>query len=135
MPKPDASALAAAATEFDAELAVYGRLGDVFLKTPLTTLKHLERANRMLGEIGESETRLQQIAQRLIAALSSSRKHQEELSTAVIAHAPVLAARNAKLGELMTEMSALAAEVAELNAQVAPASGSADPAAGAAVVS
>ena len=42
MTKPDPSALVAAAIAFDAELATYARLGDLYLRAPTTTLKHLE---------------------------------------------------------------------------------------------
>ena len=101
MAKSD-SPLVIAATEFDEVLAVYSRLGELFLKTPLTTLKHLERANQTLGELADSEQRLQDAGKKLIEALSAARQKQEQLSQAVIAHAPTLQARNTRLRELMT---------------------------------
>jgi hypothetical protein len=117
MPKQD-SPLVDAAAAFDAELAVYARLGDLFLKTPLTTLKHLERANQTLGEIADSEQRLQDAGKRLIEALSGARQRQEQLSADVVGHAPTVQARNARLRELMTTMTELAADVAKLNTLV-----------------
>ena len=48
MPKSD-SALVEAAAKFASELESYSRLGDLFLKTPLTSVKHLERANQLLA--------------------------------------------------------------------------------------
>ena len=63
MPK-DSSPLTEAATAFDAELVVYARLGELFLKTPLTSLKQLERANQLIGEIADCEQRLQDCGKR-----------------------------------------------------------------------
>src|SRR3954471_18537824 len=124
MPKQDSSPLVDAAAAFDAELATYARLGELFIKTPLTSLKHLERANTTIGEIADSEQRLQDIGKRLIEALSAARSKQEELSNAVVAHAPTVQARNARLRELMASMNELAADVAKINTMVAPANGS-----------
>jgi hypothetical protein len=55
MAKQDPSVLADAASSFDAELATYARLGKLFLETPLSSVKHLERANHTLGEIAACE--------------------------------------------------------------------------------
>ena len=64
MAKQD-NALADAAAGFDDELAAYTRLGDLFLKTPLSSVKHLERANATLAEIAACEERLHR---RLVAS-------------------------------------------------------------------
>jgi len=117
MPK-DPSPLSDAAAAFDAELVVYARLGELFLKTPLTSLKHLERANQTIGEIADCEQRLQDCGKRLIEALTAARGKQESLSNAVVAHAPTVQARNAKLKELMLAMGQIATEAAAVNAQV-----------------
>lgn len=122
MAKSD-SPLVIAATEFDEVLAVYSRLGELLLKTPLTTLKHLERANQTLGELADSEQRLQNAGKKLIEALTAARQKQEQLSQDVIAHAPTLQARNARLRELMNEMGALAQDVAGINTLVAAKNG------------
>ncbi len=124
MGNSDRPPLVAAATAFDDELAIYARLGELFLKTPLTSLKHLERANHTLAELAECEQRLQLAGQRLLEALAGARQHQEQLATAVIAHAPVVQARNTKLSELMIAMGALATEAAAINAEVAQTNGS-----------
>ena len=50
MSKSD-SALVEAAAKFASELESYARLGDLFLKTPLSSVKHLERANQTLADI------------------------------------------------------------------------------------
>jgi len=127
MAHADRSPLVAAATAFDDELAIYARLGELFLKTPLTSLKHLERANHTLGELAECEQRLQIAGQRLIEALGGARQHQEQLAASVVAHAPAVQERNGKLKELMAAMAELATEAAAINAHVMQTNGSARP--------
>jgi len=118
MAKPEPSALVAAASAFDSELATYQRLGELFLRAPLETVKHLERAKATLDELAGCEERLQAAAQRLIAALGEARGRQEDLATRVVGHAPQLQARNASVGKLMAEMHAIAADVAAINQNV-----------------
>src|SRR5688572_10629512 len=117
MAKSD-SPLVQAATQFDEELAIYARLGELFLKTPLTTLKHLERANQTLGEIADCEQRLSDAGKRLIEALTGARQKQEELSQSVIDYAPTVQARNTTLRELMSAMGELAGDVQSVNTLV-----------------
>jgi DNA anti-recombination protein RmuC len=117
MAKSD-SPLVQAATAFDEELAIYARLGELFLKTPLTTLKHLERANQTLGEIADCEQRLSDAGKRLIEALTGARQQQEQLSQSVVDYAPTVQARNTKLRELMQAMAELATDVQSVNALV-----------------
>jgi DNA anti-recombination protein RmuC len=114
MAKPE-TALADAAAGFDEALAAYSRLGELFLKTPLASVSQLERANATLGEIAACEERLQAAGQRMVQALSATRTHQEELAARVVAHVPVVQARNQRLNELMTELTAVAGEVGGLN--------------------
>jgi hypothetical protein len=90
----------------------------LFLKTPLTSLKHLERANQTLGELADCEQKLQDTGRKLIEALTAARQTQEKLSQDVIAQAPMLKERNGHLRDLMTEMGALAADVQSVNALV-----------------
>lgn len=124
MAKSD-SALVNAAAAFDEELATYSRLGELFLKTPLNTLKHLERANQTLGELADSEQRLQDAGKQLIEALTGARSKQEQLSQSVIDYAPTVQARNQKLRELMTSMGELAGDVSQLNTIVTSKNGDA----------
>ena len=109
------SELAEAAAGFEEELAAYARLGELFLKTPLSSVKQLERANTALGEIAACEERLQAAGQRMVQALSASRMRQEQLSRDVVAHVPVVQDRNRRLNELMTELTAVAGEVGGIN--------------------
>lgn len=117
MAKPD-SPLVQAAAAFDQELAVYARLGELFLKTPLDTLKHVERANQTLGELAECEQRLQDTGRALIEAVTAAREKQQQLSQSVIDYAPTLQARNEKLRELMTAMGELASDATAVNTAV-----------------
>lgn len=109
------TALAAAAAAFDDELASYARLGDLFLKTPLSSVKHLERANATLADIAACEERLQAAGQRMVQALSAARARQEQLARDVVAHVPQIQARNKQLNDLMSELTAVAGEVGQLN--------------------
>jgi uncharacterized protein YecE (DUF72 family) len=118
MANPD-TALADAAAGFDEALAAYARLGELFLNTPLASVKQLERANATLGEIATCEERLQTAGLRLVQALSAARSQQEQLSAEVVAHVPVVQAKNQRLNELMTELTAVAGEVGGLNQVIA----------------
>jgi len=117
MSKPD-TALAAAAAGFDEELAAYTRLGDLFIKTPVASVKQLERANGILTEIAACEERLQAAGQRMVGALAAARAHQEQLAHDVVARVPVVQARNRRLNELMAELTAVAGEVGSLNSTI-----------------
>jgi len=115
MVNDESSALTEAATAFDIELSTYTRLGELFVKTPLASVTHLERANAALAEIASCEERLQLAGQRLVQALATSRDRQEHLAKQVVAHVPVLQARNKRLQELMAELADVASEVGGLN--------------------
>ncbi|MEJ7599296.1 MAG: hypothetical protein WKG01_15425 [Kofleriaceae bacterium] len=130
MAKQDPSVLTDAAAAFDAELSSYTRLGELFLKTPLSSVKHLERANTTLAEIAACEERLQAAGQTLVQALSRSRAHQEQLATQVVAHVPEVQARNTRLQELMAELAGVAGEVGNLNNVISAKGGNGDATAG-----
>ena len=115
MAKHDPSVLADAAVAFDGELATYARLGKIFVETPLSSVKQLERANLTLAEIAACEERLQAAGQALVAALGGARQRQEQLAKDVVAHVPAIQARNQQLQQLMSELGALAGEVSGLN--------------------
>lgn len=117
MAKTDAD-LAEAAADFDRELAAYTRLGELFLGTALSSVKQLERANGTLAEIASCEERLQAAGQRMVQALGAARGRQEQLAKDVVAHVPVVQARNQKLKELMAELGAVATEVGGLNTAI-----------------
>lgn len=108
-------ALVDAVAGFESELAAYARLGELFLKTPLASVKQLERANATLGDIAKCEERLQAAGQRMVHALSAARGHQEQLAAQVVAHVPAVQARNQQLNELMNELTAIVGEGGSLN--------------------
>jgi hypothetical protein len=115
-PSTDAGvALVDAVAGFESELASYARLGELFLKTPLASVKQLERANATLGDIAKCEERLQAAGQRMVHALSAARATQEQLAAKVVAHVPALQARNHQLNELMSELTAIVGEGGSLN--------------------
>lgn len=126
MAKSEPSELMDAAAAFSTELAAYARLGKLFLDTPLTSVKHLERANQTLRDIASCEERLQSAGQRLVKALASAREQQEQLATDVVAHVPNIQARNQRLQDLMVELNAVAGEVSNLNASFAGHRGNGD---------
>jgi hypothetical protein len=115
MAKQDESPLVEAAAKFDEELATYSRLGELFLKTPLSSVKYLERANGTLAELAGCEERLQAAGQSLVKALASARDAQEQLAQQVVAHVPAVQQRNTRLQELMGELTSVAGEVGGLN--------------------
>lgn len=115
-PEPE---LAEAAAAFDEALSAYGRLGELFLKTPLSSVKHLERANASLAEIAACEGRLQAAGQRMVQALNTARSQQERLASEVVAHVPAVQARNQQLHQLMTQLTGLASEVNSVNQLIA----------------
>ena len=118
MAKQESSELTEAATAFEGELATYTRLGELFVKTPLASVKYLERANSTLAEIAACEGRLQEAGQRLVQALAAARDGQEQLAKQVVAHVPQVQERNKRLQELMTELAGVATEVGGLNAVI-----------------
>lgn len=107
--------LAEAAAGFDQELAAYARLGELFVNTQLSSVKHLERANTTLAEIADCEGRLQVAGQRMVQALSAARSRQEQLAKEVVARVPVVQDRNRQLKELMAELGEVAGDVGQLN--------------------
>jgi hypothetical protein len=118
MAKQDTTQLADAAAAFDESFASYARLGELFLKTPLSSAKLLERANKTLTEIAACEHRLQAAGQALVEALSAVRAQQEQLSHLVVAHVPIVQQRNQRLAELMSELTGVAGEIGGLNTQI-----------------
>jgi hypothetical protein len=126
MSKQEASALEQAAAVFAEELASYSRLGELFIKTPLSSVKHLERANQTLSEIAAAEGKLQAAGQDLVKVLAAARQQQETLAKGVVDHVPVLQKRNERLRDLMGELTSVAGEVSELNAAIQHRGGNGD---------
>lgn len=119
--------LAEAAAGFDQELAAYARLGELFVGTSLSSVKHLERANATLAEIAACEDRLQAAGQRMARAIAAARANQEQLARGVIARIPVVQDRNRRLKELMAELAAVAGELGSLHTTIAARRDNGDP--------
>lgn len=115
MAKSD-SPLAAAAAAYEAEFATYQRLADLFVKTPLNTIKHLDRANESLAELAECEQRLQQNLHNILSVLTETRKVQEGLAGQVVAHAPKFKERKDMLAALTQRVADIAKDASQLNA-------------------
>jgi chromosome segregation ATPase len=111
--------LADATAGFDQELAAYTRLGELFVQSPVGSVKQLERANTTLAEISACEERLQAAAQRLVQALGAARARQEQLARDVVARVPVVRDRNRRLQELMADLAGVATQVGALNTSIA----------------
>jgi hypothetical protein len=115
--RPGPSPLIAAAQAFDDELQIYTRLAELFVKTPLTTTKHLDRINETLGEIAACEQRLGETGRALVGALTTARQRQEELAQQVVDRLPAVKERNERLRSLMVELEALGKETAAVSAE------------------
>lgn len=109
------AALVAAATAFEDALEEYARLAELLLRTPLTSVKHLERANQTIAEIGATEERLGATGRGLAQAISEARDRQQALADQMVAHLPAVHARNEALRALVTELQQLAETVRGIN--------------------
>lgn len=117
--RQDDSALVAAAAAFDRELEEYGRLAELLLKTPLRSVKQLERANQAIEEITATEERLRATGQGLAKAIADAHGKQQGLAEQMVAHLPAVAERNGVLRGLVGELHEIAAAMRELNAATA----------------
>jgi hypothetical protein len=124
-PAADA-ALVAAATAFDEQLTEYARLAELLLRTPLATVKHLERANQTIEEIGATETRLGETGRALALAISEARDRQQQLAEQMVAHLPSVQARNQALRDLITDLQQLAETVRAINSAASGGAGALD---------
>lgn len=109
------SELVAAAQAFDDELAAYAQHAETLIKTPLATMRQLERIHATLAEIGACEERLGATGARLAQAIAAARDAQDQLAKQMIARLPEIKARNEQLGALMAEFDALGTEASALN--------------------
>ena len=113
------SELTAAASAFDEQLAEYTRLAELLLRTPLTTVKQLERANQTIEEIAATETRLGDTGRGLVMAISVARDRQQTLADQIIAHLPAVQTRNDGLRAILAELQQLGADMREINTAAA----------------
>jgi chromosome segregation ATPase len=112
------SKLLHAAAAFDEELARFGRLVEAARVGPLNSQKHLQRAARSFEEVGESEKRLGETAQALVAALQAAREEQEVQAKALQGRAKEIEARTAVAADLLQRYGQVGQKAGELNTLV-----------------
>ncbi len=110
------STLVAAAIAFDEQVAAYARLAELLLKTPLASVKHVERANETIEEIAATEARLGATGRDLAQAIAAMRDRQQALAEQMIAHLPAVRERSLALRAIVEELKQLAEVTREINA-------------------
>jgi hypothetical protein len=115
--KPQTPLLEAAAA-FDDELARFGRLVEAARTGPLNSQKHLQRAAHAFEQVGESEKRLGETAQALVAALQGARQEQEKQAAALQGRAKEVEARTAVAADLLQRYGLVGQKAGELNSLV-----------------
>jgi septal ring factor EnvC (AmiA/AmiB activator) len=113
--KADRSSLAAVAEGLDAELCRYEALAMGFQRERLDSEKSLRQASRTLQELEDSEVRLGQHLQSLVAAIGSARERQEQLALAVQERARQMRQRSTDLADLLARWEALGKAAADVN--------------------
>lgn len=112
-----------AAQAFEDELASYAHLSDAFVRAPLDSAKHLERASELLGNIAASEQRLGDCGRRLADAVTGARDDQERMAMKTLERVPVLKQRTADLAGLLKQLQDLGGEAVGLNQTAAAMAG------------
>ena len=115
--KPQSPLLEAAAA-FDDELARFGRLVEAARTGPLNSQKNLQRAAHAFEQVGESERRLGETAQALVAALQGARQEQEVQALALQGRAKEVEARTAVAADLLQRYGLVGQRAGELNSLV-----------------
>jgi hypothetical protein len=118
MPDKPHSPLLEAAAAFDDELARFGRLVEAARTGPLNSQKHLQRAAHAFEQVGESEKRLGETAQALVAALQGARQQQEVQALALQGRAKEVEARTAVAADLLQRYGLVGQKAGELNSLV-----------------
>jgi hypothetical protein len=120
----DGSKLTDAAQALDAELRRYEELASDLARGRLDTEKNLRRAAQALAALRESDTRLAEHVQGLVAAIGAARERQQASAEVVQRQAERIRVRSESLAALLSRWQALgddAAEVSRLVQQLATA--------------
>jgi hypothetical protein len=115
-----------AAQAFDDALHEYGHLAELFLRTPLSTAKQLERINEILQEIAGNEERLGASGKALAEQVAAARDKQQQLAQQMIQRLPEVKQRMEQLRDLLARFEQLGADAGDLNRDAAAASASRD---------
>ena len=113
--KSDRLGLAAAAEGLDAELCRYEALATQLQRERLDSEKNLRQAVRALKELEDSEARIGQHLQTLVAAIATARERQEKQAMVVQDRAGQIKQRTVGLTDLLTQWGALGEAAAEVN--------------------
>jgi hypothetical protein len=113
--RKSASALLDAAQAFDEELATYTSLSEAFQRAPLSSSKHLEKVNDLLGQIAASEQRLAACGQGLASAVAGARELQESQAQRTLGRIPEVKARMDLLRALLAQFEELGQQAGALN--------------------
>src|SRR2546425_8554669 len=107
--------LATAAEGLDAELCRYEALATQLQRERLDSEKNLRQAVRALKELEDSEARIGQHLQTLVAAIATARERQEKQALGVQDRAGQIKQRTVGLTDLLTQWGALGEAAAEVN--------------------
>jgi hypothetical protein len=110
------SPLVEAAQAFDDALDEHARASELFVRSPLSSTKHLDRANELVGEIAAAEERLRERGAALAEAVAAARDRQEKSAQQIVERLPALQERNEQLRVLLAEFAALGSEAGAVSA-------------------
>ncbi|ABS26439.1 hypothetical protein [Anaeromyxobacter sp. Fw109-5] len=128
--KNEPSALVAAATALEEELARISSVAREAQRLPLDSQRNVERTAEKLAELGAVDERLGPLVQQLMGAVSALVQGQQEQAVALAARAEEVRARREVLRDLLARYAGLGRAAQELNAMVQAFAGGAQPGTG-----
>jgi hypothetical protein len=128
--KNEPSALVAAATALEEELARISSVAREAQRLPLDSQRNVERTAEKLAELGAVDEQLGPLVQRLMGAVSALVQGQQEQAVALAARAEEVRARREVLRDLLERYAGLGRAAQELNAMVQAFAGGAQPGTG-----
>lgn len=114
--KKSPSPLVEAAQAFDDALEAHARASELFVRSPLASTKHIDRANELMNEIAAAEQLLGERGAALSAAITAARDRQLALAHQIVERLPEVKARNEQLLGLLEQYQALGGEAGAINA-------------------
>ncbi len=114
MAKEKVSELTEAALAYDQELRRFEELAAAARRTKLNSERNLTRAAEALQKAGESQQRLLQHVQKIVAAMQAGRADQEREANALVQLGQSINARRTRYGELFSRMAELGDQAAEI---------------------
>ena len=114
MAKEKQSDLAAAALAYDAEVRRFEELAAAARKTKLNSERGIARAAEALQKAGESQQRILENVQKIVAAMNAGRGAQEQEAQALFELGQRITQRRQRYGEVLQKMAALGGQAAEI---------------------